>query len=78
MEAKRILIIEDDQRIAQTISKGLVEQGMQTEIAYDGKIGTKYAVSGNFDLILLDLNFDLIGAHIFDNKIIYFIMPINK
>ncbi len=63
MEAKRILIIEDDQRIAQTISKGLVEQGMQTEIAYDGKIGTKYAVSGNFDLILLDLNLPEINGY---------------
>ncbi len=63
MEAKRILIIEDDQRIAQTISKGLVEQGMKTEIAYDGKIGTKYAVSGNFDLILLDLNLPEINGY---------------
>ncbi len=63
MEAKRILIIEDDQRIAQTISKGLVEQGMKTEIAYDGKIGTKYAISGNFDLILLDLNLPEINGY---------------
>ena len=35
---KKILIIEDDQRIAQTISKGLVEKGYATEIAFDGKI----------------------------------------
>ncbi|UBM59656.1 response regulator transcription factor [Marinilongibacter aquaticus] len=56
MKGKRILIIEDDQRIAQTISKGLKEKEFETEIAYDGKIGSKYAVSGEFDLILLDLN----------------------
>jgi two-component system copper resistance phosphate regulon response regulator CusR len=55
-EVKRILIIEDDLRIAQNISKGLVEKGFETEVAYDGKIGVKLALSNPFDLILLDLN----------------------
>lgn len=55
-EVKRILIIEDDLRIAQNISKGLVEKGFDTEVAYDGKIGVKLALSKPFDLILLDLN----------------------
>ena len=32
-ETKRILIIEDDVRIAQNISKGLVEKGYETEVA---------------------------------------------
>ncbi len=52
----RILIIEDDQRIAQTMAKGLEERGYDTVIAFDGKIGNKYALSGGFDLIILDLN----------------------
>ncbi len=55
-DAKRILIIEDDLRIAQNISKGLIEKGFQTEIAYDGKIGLRLAISQDYDLILLDLN----------------------
>jgi two-component system copper resistance phosphate regulon response regulator CusR len=55
-EIKRILIIEDDLRIAQNISKGLLEKGFETEVAYDGKIGLKLALSNTFDLILLDLN----------------------
>ena len=55
-DTKRILIIEDDLRIAQNISKGLLEKGFETEVAYDGKIGLKLALSNNFDLILLDLN----------------------
>lgn len=55
-EQKRILIIEDDLRIAQNISKGLLEKGYITEIAYDGKIGLRLALANNFDLILLDLN----------------------
>jgi two-component system copper resistance phosphate regulon response regulator CusR len=55
-DIKRILIIEDDLRIAQNISKGLLEKGFETEVAYDGKIGLKLALSNTFDLILLDLN----------------------
>ncbi len=55
-EQKKILIVEDDLRIAQNISKGLIEKGFETEIAYDGKIGVKLALANNFDLILLDLN----------------------
>ncbi|WP_304236275.1 response regulator transcription factor [Jiulongibacter sediminis] len=60
---KQILIIEDDQRIAETISKGLQEQGMTTQVAYDGKIGAKYALSGQFDLILLDLNLPQLNGY---------------
>ncbi|MGR3809318.1 response regulator transcription factor [Jiulongibacter sp. NS-SX5] len=63
MKSKKILIIEDDQRIAETISKGLQEQGMLTEIAYDGKIGARYALTGNFDLILLDLNLPQLNGY---------------
>ncbi len=53
---KRILIIEDDQRIAQNIARGLNEKDFETEIAYDGLIGSKIARSNHFDLILLDVN----------------------
>lgn len=56
MNEEKILIIEDDERIAQNISKGLKEKGFDTTVAYDGKIGLKMALTGNFDLILLDLN----------------------
>ena len=56
MSENNILIVEDDERIAQNISKGLQEKGYNTEIAYDGKIGLKLALNDTFDLILLDLN----------------------
>lgn len=62
-EAKRILIVEDDLRIAQNISKGLEEKGYKTEIAYDGQIGLKLGLTNNFDLILLDLNLPALNGY---------------
>jgi DNA-binding response OmpR family regulator len=55
-DLKRILIVEDDSRIAQNISKGLREKGFDTEVAYDGLIGSKIAAANHFDLIILDIN----------------------
>ncbi|MCA0362856.1 MAG: response regulator transcription factor [Spirosomataceae bacterium] len=62
-ETKRILIVEDDVRIAQNISKGLVEKGYETEVAYDGKIGLKLGLHNDFDLILLDLNLPSLNGY---------------
>jgi two-component system, OmpR family, copper resistance phosphate regulon response regulator CusR len=55
-EPKRILIVEDDARIAQNISKGFREKGFETEVAYDGLIGTRLVNSQHFDLIILDIS----------------------
>lgn len=59
----KILIIEDDQRIAENISKGLQEKGFETQIAYDGKMGLKFFQNGSFDLILLDLNLPILNGY---------------
>lgn len=56
MKLPTILIIEDEKRIASFISKGLLEEGYETAIAYDGVMGTKMALSQKYDLIILDLN----------------------
>jgi two-component system copper resistance phosphate regulon response regulator CusR len=53
---KRILLVEDDRRIAQNISKGLKEEGLAVEVAFDGITGKQLALEKNFDLVLLDLN----------------------
>jgi two-component system copper resistance phosphate regulon response regulator CusR len=56
MEPAKILIIEDEKRVASFICKGLEEEGFETDIAYDGLIGQKKALSQQYDLIILDLN----------------------
>ena len=50
-----ILIVEDESRIASFVSKGLKKAGYQTQITSDGNQALPLAISGNFDLILLDL-----------------------
>ena len=52
----RILLIEDEKKIADTLSKGLKELGYEVDIAYDGKIGLRLFQSYSFNLIITDIN----------------------
>ncbi len=51
----RILIVEDEERIASFVAKGLRAQGHQTTVAADGMTGLDHALSGEFDLLVLDI-----------------------
>jgi two-component system copper resistance phosphate regulon response regulator CusR len=51
----RILIIEDEDRVAFLIKKGLEELGFTGTIASDGLAGKKLAISEPFDLIITDI-----------------------
>jgi DNA-binding response OmpR family regulator len=51
----RILIVEDEQRIASFIAKGLKAEGHSTTEVADGKVGLDHALSGEFDLMVLDI-----------------------
>ncbi len=51
----KILIIEDDHEIAEIERDYLELDGMEVETAYDGLSGLDMALSGAYDLILLDL-----------------------
>ena len=50
----RILIIEDEQRLADTLSELLRRQGYTTDICHDGLSGLDNASSGIYDLVVLD------------------------
>jgi two-component system copper resistance phosphate regulon response regulator CusR len=52
---KRILVIEDEPRIASFVSKGLRSAGFTPTIVGDGKEGLDHALSGEFDLAILDI-----------------------
>jgi len=51
----RILIVEDEQRIASFIAKGLKAEGHVTVEVGDGQSGLDHALSGEFDLMVLDI-----------------------
>jgi two-component system, OmpR family, response regulator QseB len=51
----RILIVEDDDRIAKPLAEDLKHQHHAVDIACDGIEGWEYVEAGNYDLILLDL-----------------------
>lgn len=53
--AKKILIIEDEQAIADAMKMGLVESGYEAQVAYDGEEGLNKAKELKPNLILLDL-----------------------
>jgi DNA-binding response OmpR family regulator len=51
----RILVVEDDQKIASAVARGLEAEGYAVEIAANGDDGWWMATEGNFDLIVLDI-----------------------
>ncbi|MGW0932542.1 response regulator transcription factor [Streptomyces sp. NPDC002644] len=52
---ERILIVEDEERIASFVEKGLRAQGYLTTVVGDGTTAYDYALSGGFDLVILDI-----------------------
>jgi heavy metal response regulator len=51
----KILVVEDEERVAQFIQKGLKEEGHAIDVAYDGEDGGFLAEVNDYDLIILDL-----------------------
>lgn len=51
----RILVIEDEIKVARFIEQGLREEGFMVETALDGGAGLTKALSGAFDLLILDV-----------------------
>jgi DNA-binding response OmpR family regulator len=51
----RILIVEDESRIASFLEKGLRGQGHTPTVVADGATGLDYALTGDFDLMVLDV-----------------------
>ncbi len=63
MEEIKILLIEDEKKIADTLAKGLKELDYYVETAYDGKIGLRLFESGSFNLIITDINLPGINGY---------------
>ncbi|PYT18834.1 MAG: DNA-binding response regulator [Acidobacteria bacterium] len=51
----RILVVEDDRRMAELLRQGLSEEGHSVTIAVDGRAGLSLAESDPFELLILDV-----------------------
>jgi DNA-binding response OmpR family regulator len=65
----KILIVEDEPKVAGFIKKGLEESNFKTDIAYDGSIGKVMALSNKYDLIILDINLPLLNGFVLSKLI---------
>ena len=59
----KILIVEDEQRLADVLKKQLEESGFIVEVANDGYIGKQLAGKNRYNLIILDINLPLINGY---------------
>ncbi len=55
MPIMRILIVEDEHKIANSIKRGLEQEAFAVDVAFDGEDGYNLASSENYDAIILDL-----------------------
>ncbi|WP_066342459.1 heavy metal response regulator transcription factor [Azohydromonas lata] len=51
----RILVVEDEVRLAEYVKKGLSENGYVVDLAHDGIDGKHLAIEGEYDLLILDV-----------------------
>ncbi len=52
----RLLIVEDEKQICDTVAKRLYDAGYEVDTCYDGEDALECILAENYDLIVLDLN----------------------
>ena len=58
----KILIVEDEPKLAEFVKKGLEENACNVDVAYDGQIGKNMALSTPYDVLVLDVNLPKING----------------
>ena len=58
----KVLIVEDEPKLAGFVKKGLEEQAWEVDVAYDGQMGSSLALSNPYDVIILDVNLPKING----------------
>lgn len=51
----RILVVEDEKKVASFIQRGLEGEGFSVDVAYDGESGVEMGSQSSYDLILMDV-----------------------
>lgn len=58
----KILVVEDEPKVADFIKQGLEEENYEVDVASDGRTGQDKALRGKYDLIVLDVNLPYISG----------------
>ena len=56
-------MVEDERRLADTVRRGLVNEGFVVDLAHDGVSGLSSATESSYDAILLDLMLPLMNGY---------------
>lgn len=51
----RVLVVEDEHRIATSLKQGLVQEGYAVDVVYDGEDGVNTALADSYDVIVMDV-----------------------
>lgn len=63
MGKAKILIIEDEKRLAEILRKQLEEAGFEPSVAGDGYLGSRMVRNEKYDLVILDINLPLMNGY---------------
>jgi len=59
----RVLVVEDEQRLASAVRRGLTAEGFAVDVARDGVDGLHLAREGQYDAVVLDLMLPGLAGH---------------
>lgn len=58
----KVLVVEDEPKLASFIKRGLEEQSWEVEVAFDGRMGKTLAMANTYDVLVLDVNLPVING----------------
>ena len=58
----KILIVEDEKKVASFLKKGLEQEYYTVDVAHDGKAGLDLSLTEDYDLIILDIMLPLLDG----------------
>ncbi len=59
----KILLVEDEPKLASFVKKGLEEQSCEVDVAFDGQTGRTMALSNHYDVIVMDVNLPVMNGY---------------
>ncbi|TGD79516.1 response regulator [Hymenobacter wooponensis] len=58
----KLLLVEDEPKVASFVKKGFENEGYEIEVAYDGRVGLSLAQKQPYDLVILDVNLPYVNG----------------